>query len=50
MAGCESWLELDECKGKPDAQEKNMLYLIEIETFVSKTLRPFTTDKVEDYW
>ena len=26
------------------------MYVIEAETFVSKTLRPFTSDNVEDYW
>ncbi|KAK1923142.1 Rapamycin-insensitive companion of mTOR, middle domain-containing protein [Papiliotrema laurentii] len=30
--------------------ERNLLYVIEVETFVSKTLRPFSTDTVEDYW
>ena len=31
-------------------QERNLLYVIEVETFVSRTLRPFSTDNVEDYW
>ncbi|WVR08773.1 hypothetical protein IAU60_005831 [Kwoniella sp. DSM 27419] len=30
--------------------ERNMLYVIEAETFVSKTIRPWSNDKVEDYW
>ncbi|ORY28003.1 Rapamycin-insensitive companion of mTOR, middle domain-domain-containing protein [Naematelia encephala] len=30
--------------------ERNLLYVIETETWVSKTLRPFTSDTVEDYW
>jgi len=27
-----------------------MLYVIEVETWVSSTLKPFTSDTVEDYW
>ncbi|KAK4687008.1 rapamycin-insensitive companion of mTOR, partial [Tremellales sp. Uapishka_1] len=30
--------------------ERNLLYVIEVETFVSKTVRPFTGDTVEDHW
>ncbi|CAD6567983.1 MAG: hypothetical protein TREMPRED_004194 [Tremellales sp. Tagirdzhanova-0007] len=30
--------------------ERNLLYVIEVETFVSRTLRPFSTDHMEDYW
>ncbi|KAK6906421.1 hypothetical protein I203_100406 [Kwoniella mangroviensis CBS 8507] len=30
--------------------ERNLLYVIEAETFVSKTIRPWSTDTVEDYW
>ncbi|KAL7420859.1 hypothetical protein Q5752_004812 [Cryptotrichosporon argae] len=30
--------------------ERNLLYVVETETFVSKTVRPFTSDTVEDYW
>lgn len=30
--------------------ERNLLYVIETETWVTKTLRPFSTDTVEDYW
>lgn len=33
-----------------DKQEKNLLYVIEVETWVSSTLRPFSSDTVEDYW
>jgi hypothetical protein len=31
-------------------QERNLLYVIEAETFVSRTVRPFMNDQVEDYW
>ncbi len=31
-------------------QERNLLYVIEIETFVTKSLMPFTSDTVEDTW
>jgi hypothetical protein len=31
-------------------KERNLLYVIEVETFVTKTLKPFSTDMVEDYW
>ncbi|WVF67846.1 hypothetical protein IAT40_002607 [Kwoniella sp. CBS 6097] len=30
--------------------ERNLLYVIEAETFVSKTIRPWSSDTVEDYW
>ncbi|WVQ77136.1 hypothetical protein IAR50_006819 [Cryptococcus sp. DSM 104548] len=30
--------------------ERNVLYVIEAETFVSKTIRPWSSDIVEDYW
>ncbi|WVQ86186.1 hypothetical protein IAT38_008354 [Cryptococcus sp. DSM 104549] len=30
--------------------ERNLLYVIEVETFVSKTIRPWASDSVEDYW
>ncbi|WVQ95387.1 hypothetical protein IAU59_002484 [Kwoniella sp. CBS 9459] len=30
--------------------ERNLLYVIEAETFVSKTIRPWASDTVEDYW
>ncbi|WWC92493.1 uncharacterized protein L201_007452 [Kwoniella dendrophila CBS 6074] len=30
--------------------ERNLLYVIEAETFVSKTIRPWANDTVEDYW
>ncbi|OCF45562.1 sterility protein Ste20 [Kwoniella heveanensis CBS 569] len=30
--------------------ERNLLYVIEAETFVSKTIRPWSSDNVEDYW
>ncbi|WWC98367.1 hypothetical protein V866_005258 [Kwoniella sp. B9012] len=30
--------------------ERNLLYVIEAETFVSKTIRPWSTDTVKDYW
>ncbi|ODO05811.1 hypothetical protein I350_04872 [Cryptococcus amylolentus CBS 6273] len=30
--------------------EGNILYVIEAETFVSKTIRPWSSDLVEDYW
>ncbi|WWC72760.1 uncharacterized protein I206_106724 [Kwoniella pini CBS 10737] len=30
--------------------ERNLLYVIEAETFVSKTIRPWSMDAVEDYW
>jgi rapamycin-insensitive companion of mTOR len=33
-----------------DRQEKNLLYVIEVEIWVSQTLRPFTSDTVQDYW
>ena len=31
-------------------QERNLLYVIEAEIFVTKTLRPFQIDHIEDYW
>lgn len=36
--------------GADRGQERNLLYVIEAETFVSKTLRPFLSDTVEDTW
>ncbi|WOO81922.1 Target of rapamycin complex 2 subunit ste20 [Vanrija pseudolonga] len=30
--------------------DQNLLYVIEVETFVSKTIRPFARDSVDDYW
>ncbi|WVO18166.1 hypothetical protein L204_105869 [Cryptococcus depauperatus] len=30
--------------------ERNLLYVIEAETFVAKTIRPWSNDAVEDYW
>nr|KIR45878.1 sterility protein Ste20 [Cryptococcus bacillisporus CA1280] len=30
--------------------ERNLLYVIEAETFVSKTIRPWASDTIEDYW
>ncbi|EIW69328.1 hypothetical protein TREMEDRAFT_30887 [Tremella mesenterica DSM 1558] len=30
--------------------ERNLLYVVETETWVSKTLRPFTSDTIQDYW
>ncbi|WWD20882.1 hypothetical protein CI109_105359 [Kwoniella shandongensis] len=30
--------------------DRNILYVIEAETFVSKTIRPWSSDVVEDYW
>lgn len=32
------------------SQERNLLYVIEAETFVSKTIRPWASDTIEDYW
>lgn len=31
-------------------QERNLLYVIEVETFVTSVLRPFTSDTVDDTW
>ncbi|TXT05984.1 hypothetical protein VHUM_03745 [Vanrija humicola] len=30
--------------------DHNLLYVIEVESFVSKTIRPFARDSVDDYW
>ncbi|KAK8850712.1 hypothetical protein IAR55_004632 [Kwoniella newhampshirensis] len=30
--------------------DRNLLYVIEAETFVSKTIRPWSNDHIEDYW
>lgn len=30
--------------------DQNLLYVIEVESFVSKTIRPFARDSVDDYW
>jgi hypothetical protein len=36
--------------GAEENQERNLLYVIEAETFVSKTIRPFSSDTVDEYW
>jgi hypothetical protein len=40
----------DHSRCMPDVQERNLLYVIEVETFVTSVLRPFTTDTVDDTW
>jgi hypothetical protein len=36
--------------GRADEQERNLLYVIEVETFVTSVLRPFTSDTADDTW